>query len=106
MRMTGYSVSLLIIRHRNNASKLLAYTVYATCRFYKYTGPTRLCMGVFEISEKKEEHQFEMVSVYRNNRSLAATVPCDIAEEADISEGTQLKIQPTENGFEAEVIQL
>jgi len=68
-------------------------------------------MAVFDVQpsseSQAEEKQKTTVSVLdHGGRSKRMTIPNDIAESHDIEPGEQLAITETENGFEAEVIEL
>lgn len=68
-------------------------------------------MGVFQSQasseSQTEEKEKTTVSVLdHGGRSKRMTIPNDIAETHDIEPGEQLAITETEDGFEAEVIQL
>lgn len=63
-------------------------------------------MGVFDFQEAdapENETRREIASVYENNRSLAMTVPQEVAKAANISKGDRVVVSETENGFKVEV---
>jgi hypothetical protein len=65
-------------------------------------------MPVFDVETDTDEEDGQtgrLMSVIDNGgRGLRVTIPKQIAEEQDISSTDHLSITPTEDGFEAEVI--
>lgn len=69
-------------------------------------------MAVFEYESNSDENDpnsdsnnlSQMVSVMANGRALRNTIPKCIADYHDLDDSDHLVIEPTENGFEAVIV--